>query len=418
MQIHKEFTVEACSEGDMIAESFGITGGYVNKIAEIDIPNDWDILYITGESGSGKTTILHEIQKQLNVEDIEITEEMKNKPLFLIGGEDEQSQVKTLKMFTDVGLSDAVLWLNTYEQLSDSQKARFEIAIKMSLSDTVVVDEFLSTLDRETAKPVSYSIQKAVRKAGKKLIVTTAHEDLNDYLQPTYTICGKSFPSRWEISKNDNDFDNKILKNTVVKYGTKEDYRFARLGELHYKGKYTGGAKDYVFAYYNGNMIGVLVAIYNMHTGGRRIARVVVHPSYRGCGVGKTMVQKYIKDYPNTDVVASMALYNPIFEKAGMTRVKDVEIKSPNGLRKKLAEFEFKENKWNDKKYLSDFCKNKDVRNMLSSFSGKATSLVCPAGHYLTDAEIKEKIQNEVFTASRVLFGFRYRKMAKYENVV
>ena len=71
-------------------------------------------------------------------------------------------------------------------------------------------------------------------------------------------------------------------------------------------------------------------------TGGRRISRVVVHPSYRGVGIGCAMVKKYIADYPDTDVIAAMALYNPIFEKAGMTRVNDSSVKSPAGLRKEI----------------------------------------------------------------------------------
>jgi tRNA(Met) C34 N-acetyltransferase TmcA len=162
-------------------------------------------------------------------------------------------------------------------------------------------------------------------------------------------------------------------------------------------------------------MVALLVSIYNMHTGGRRISRLVVHPSYRGCGIGKMLVKFYIHDYPDTDVVAAMGLYNPVFSRAGMVRTKDVNIKPPTGLKKSLSSFGFDETRWHDKKYLSQFVSNNDVRNALASYSKKATSLVCPAGHYLRDSEIKRKIKDEPYTAARVLFGLRPRVMAKYE---
>lgn len=413
--IQKEFITSEIHGGNIIAESFGVQGGFNIKIADIYVPKDFEIIYITGESGSGKTTILKEIAKQYGANLYEIDNHYKTVPLFLANG--EENQIETISVLTSVGISDATLWLNTYNELSDSQKARYEIALKMMQDDVVLIDEFLSTLDRDTAKAVAYNIQKAIRKAHKKLIVTTAHEDLQEYLKPDVSIVGKAFPSQFNVIRNEISTDNPILKNIIVQYGTKEDYKKEKLGELHYKGKYTGGTKEYLFAYLNGKTVGVLVAIYNMHTGGRRISRVVVHPSYRGCGIAQTMIKKYIKDFPNTDVVASMALYNPVFEKAGMHREKDVVIVPPKYLKENLKQFNFDEDKWQDKKYLNMFCESQDVREALSEFSKNATHLVCPAGKYLSESEIKSKIKSNSQIASTVLFGLRPRTMAKYVNI-
>lgn len=414
IHINKEYIIEGNTNGALIAESFGIQGGYVNKIADITIPKKFDVIYVTGESGSGKTTILKEIMKHQNYCDYHISDEIKNKPIFLAGGVENQQE--TIGYLTSVGLSDATMWLNNYYMLSDSQQARFEIAIKMMNQDIICVDEFLSTLDRKTALPVAYSIQKAIRRSNKKLIVTTAHSDLGDYLKPDITIYGKAFPSTWMVYENVYNNQNPILEDLSLKYVSKDDYRDCMLAELHYKGKYTGGTKEYLFAYYKDELIGLLVSTFNMHTNGRRISRVVVHPSYRGCGVAKSLIQKYITDFPNTDVIATMALFNPCFERAGMKRIQDTNILPPKGLKEMLKKYNFDETKWGDIEYLIDFCDNFNIRKDISKFAQNASNIVIPAGKRISVDEIKNKIQNEQKTASRVLYGLRPRTMAKYIN--
>jgi hypothetical protein len=56
------------------------------------------------------------------------------------------------------------------------------------------------------------------------------------------------------------------------------------------------------------------------------IARVILHPQYRGLGLAYYMLKEYFKlsDSPFIETVAVMANYTPFFEKAGMTRI-DVE---------------------------------------------------------------------------------------------
>ena len=412
MRVTKSYTVRPRDGCEVIAESFGVTGGHVNDVVDIDIPDEWQVLYITGESGCGKTTILREIARQLGTT-IYSGRIDQDAPLFSLWGASEEEQADTLRLLTNVGISDAVLWMNSYGELSDSQQARTQVACAMHDSDVVVIDEFLSTLDRKTARPVAYSVQRAIRASGKRLVVTTAHDDLADYLMPDYIVRGTAFPSQWVVSRHGVG-ENPFVGMVTYRYGDKHDYRRERLGELHYKGKYTGGTKEHLFASIDGKVVAVLVSTYNMSTGGRRISRVVVHPSYRGCGIGKRLVERYLRDFPDTDVVASMALYNPIFEHAGMTRVDDVRVDPPSGLRADLKELGFDFGRWHDRSYLAQFCESDDARMALSKYASKAGMTVVPGGVRLGEQAIAKKIATEPQTAKRVLFSMRPRTMAKY----
>jgi len=410
MKINKSFYIEPHEKANIITESFGIDCGYENKICDIDIPNEYEILYITGESGSGKSTICNELLSNYSNEPIPY-----EKPLFLWNGVEIEQQLKMIEILCLVGLSDATIFINYYNNLSDSQKARARIVLElMSSKETIVIDEFLSTLDRKTAKAVAYCTQKAIRKYNKKAILVTAHDDLTNYIMPTYIIKGNAFPSRWNIEKYSNPHINSIQNKLVLKYGDKEYYKNLRLGELHYKGKYTGGTKEYLYALLEDECIGVLVSTYRMHDGGRRISRVVVHPSYRSCGVGMQMVKTYLKNFPNADVIAVMALFNPVFEKAGMNRVEDTIVKPPTGLKKDLININFDISKWFSKHYCNEFCKEKENRKIISKYGKNSTNLVQPGGKKLTIEEIETKILGDEVTAGRVLWGLRERKLAKY----
>lgn len=211
MHIIKKFKMDIPPFGNMITEMFGIDGGYNLQICDLDVPENYEVLYITGESGSGKSVLLNELFPNYQQETVPTT------PLFLWGGETNEQQVETMRILTLVGISDATLFINTYNKLSDSQKARARIALElMSNKPTIVIDEFLSTLDRKTAKPVAYCIQKAVRNLGKKLVVATAHEDLSVYLKPNYIISGSAFPSEF-ICKNMNGHMT-ILSLMILNY--------------------------------------------------------------------------------------------------------------------------------------------------------------------------------------------------------
>lgn len=410
----KSYTIKPEKGTEFVADAFGIYGDFENKILDITLPRKLpNIVYITGESGCGKTTLMKELGYDEN-EPILIPD----KPLFLWDSDEN----KTLQLLSFVGLGEATLFMQKYENLSDSQKFRAKIFLHL-LSDKkrIFIDEFLSTLDRMTAKPVAYCLQKAFRKFNKQVIVSTAHSDLFNYLQPDLYIVGRAFPSRWESQNYRehnilNGIKNPFIENLKIQKHDKYWYNQCSLGELHYRGKYTGGVKDYWGCYYENKLVGLLIGTYRMGDGGRRISRLVVHPSYRGVGIGVHLVKEYLKEFPTADTIAAMAKYNPVFEKAGMIRMKDSVNEPDKKLKDELKKRNFCFNKWYDKTYCTTFMGEESNRKMLMKFSEKFGLFVQPGGKKLTDKEIKLKIKKEKFTAGRLLWIVRPKVMAKFKG--
>lgn len=175
-----------------VAEAFGLgledKEFVVYKDFEIDVPQG-SIVYITGQSGSGKSLLLRELSERLGatqeVADIE-TVEMKEVPLIDQVGKDTNDAARILSM---AGINDAYLFIRKPSELSDGQRYRFKIAKLMESTARVwVADEFGAILDRTTAKIVSLSLRKFAKKVGATVIVATTHKDLRDELAPTVYV--------------------------------------------------------------------------------------------------------------------------------------------------------------------------------------------------------------------------------------
>ena len=147
-----------------------------------------DVVYITGDSGSGKSVLLRAIRADLGEEAIDLSEVQvdPDKPLIeTIGATVEEG----LELLSRVGLNDAFLFLRTYCQLSDGQKYRYRIAkLIESKKQWWLMDEFAACLDRDTAKIISFNLQKIARSHGKAVIVATTHSDLVEDLSPSVAV--------------------------------------------------------------------------------------------------------------------------------------------------------------------------------------------------------------------------------------
>ena len=189
-----------------IAEAFGL--GLDDKEfvvfdnLEVEI-NQGDVVYITGQSGSGKSTILRELsvlmeRSGLTIADIDQVV-LEDKPIIDQIG---TSVKDALTILSVAGLNDAYLFIRKPHELSDGQRYRFRLAKLIESGANVwVADEFLAVLDRTTAKVNAFNLQKIARKVGATVLVATTYGDMVEDLAPSLYI-DKRYREKIEIIKN------------------------------------------------------------------------------------------------------------------------------------------------------------------------------------------------------------------------
>ena len=335
-----------------VAEAFGLGIDQNQKFtiydnAEIKIEKG-DIVYITGESGSGKSTLLkalekdihqHTRQKCININTIKPPPP--NKPIIETVGKNLE---EALNLLSHVGLNDAFLFLRPYNQLSDGQKYRYKIAkLIESQAQVWILDEFASTLDRDTAKIVAYNLQKLARKNGKTVLAATTHTDLLEDLNPSVHI-----HKRYGKEITVNYYPNtpapqcSLTREIHIEEGTTADYK--ALSIFHYRsaslppprkiftlkrGQETCGV--IVYSHPPPTMFGRSLVwkgtLQQLQKEVSTITRVIIHPKYRTIGLGTKIVKETLPlaGTPCVETLAVMAKYNPFFEKAGMRKIAETK---------------------------------------------------------------------------------------------
>jgi len=331
-----------------VAEGFGLGLDQWEKFVVYDNVElkiaQTDVVYITGDSGSGKSVLLKALEKDIrrdmglsciNIADIKPEPD---KPLIETVG---KSLEEALEFLSKVGLNDAFLFLRSYEQLSDGQKYRYKIAKMIeSQAQFWIMDEFAATLDRDTAKIVAYNLQKLARQQGKAVLAATTHTDLFEDLAPSIHIhkrFGKEITVNYYPNKPAKECS--LTKQMQITEGTTEDWR--KLASFHYRSHKIAAPRK-IFCLNRGEeLCGVIVYCYPPPTCfGRRlvlpkmpmkglnqklsiISRVVVHPKYRTIGLGAKLVKETLPlaGTPYVEMPAVMAKYNPFAEKAGMQKI-------------------------------------------------------------------------------------------------
>lgn len=186
-----------------IAEGFGL--GLSDKKfviyddLDIEVKNG-DVVYITGQSGSGKSLLLRDLVSQMRKESKAVADLndilLDDRPVIELVGE---TTVDATNLLAKAGISDAWIYIRKPNELSDGQRYRLKLAKVMEMdADVWVADEFGAVLDRETAKVVAYNMAKVARRLGKTLIVATTHTDLKDELGPNLLVT-KRFRERVDI---------------------------------------------------------------------------------------------------------------------------------------------------------------------------------------------------------------------------
>lgn len=148
-------------------------------------------IYITGQSGSGKSLILRELESDYkaaglrvaNIADVELDND---KPIIEQVGSSTDEATKLLQI---AGIGDAYLLIRKPTELSDGQRYRLKVAKLLETNAQVwLCDEFGAVLDRTTAKFLAYSIAKVAGKKKITVAIATTHKDLLQDFAPHLLI--------------------------------------------------------------------------------------------------------------------------------------------------------------------------------------------------------------------------------------
>lgn len=193
-----------------VAEAFGL--GLSDKEfvvyddLEIEVRRG-DVVYITGQSGSGKSLLLRDLTEKMRAEGLKVTDlnevVLEERPVVELLGKNTS---EALDFLSRAGISDAWIYIRKPSELSDGQRYRLKLAMVLaSGADVWVADEFGAVLDRTTARVVSYNMAKVARREGKTFMVATTHDDMVEELGPDVFVT-KMFREKVEvIAERDDD---------------------------------------------------------------------------------------------------------------------------------------------------------------------------------------------------------------------
>lgn len=235
---------------------------------------DWKIGLIVGPSGCGKSTIARELwgeNKKL--------EWLKNS---VIDDFDNGLSIQDIaSACSSVGFNTIPAWLRPYSVLSTGEKFRVDIARRLlELPSPVIVDEFTSVVDRQTAQIASYAIQKFIRKTDKKFIAVSCHYDIVDWLLPDWIFEPATMTFTWRSLRRRPSIDIEIKR---VPYSA-----WAMFSKFHYLTNELHRAARCFVLFVNGQPASFAGMLHRPHPKVRDIvgiSRLVTLPDYQGMGL-------------------------------------------------------------------------------------------------------------------------------------
>ena len=129
-----------------------------DKLNLSQLKDDWKIGVICGGSGSGKSTILKKLCKQITGKDD------LNQPVFdnskpLISNFDNMTPQDATLLLSQMGLACVPTWIRPYNVLSNGEQYRAQLAKMVAdeqKGEIIFIDEYTSVVDRNVAT-VSYT---------------------------------------------------------------------------------------------------------------------------------------------------------------------------------------------------------------------------------------------------------------------
>ena len=159
---------------------------YIPNKLQLNKLKDWHIIAICGASGSGKSTILRNLAKE---NDCEIKKPSFDISKSLISNFTNLTPREASMLLSSMGLASVPTWTRPYNTLSNGEQYRASLAKLVSETNNteiIFVDEYTSVVDRNVAKAMSNALQKYIRRNNKRIVLSSCHYDILEWLQPDY----------------------------------------------------------------------------------------------------------------------------------------------------------------------------------------------------------------------------------------
>ena len=358
--------------GARVAAMFGLPDGYDETLYS-DFVLDMKLGQITvvvGPSGAGKSVLLEEVAQAVDgaIRIGRLDDSFAGKAAVetLEGG----TLKGQLEILSRCGLAEATTMVTAIRELSDGQRYRLglaralHVAVRCGAPRLVIADEFCATLDISTAAVLCRQVRKLVSGSSLAVLLATSRVELLRALRPDVVIV-KPMGEPARVRKR---HVHRRRRNGVKRASPLPDPRkwrivSGRLGDYKKLSRYhylTGppAAHKRVYVIRTPQRLrrdgapelaavmvisppvisvrGRNVATFRRYVDRDRcaalgrlnrevecISRVIVHPSYRGCGLAVRLVKHAINTSPMpiVEALAAMGKIHPFFRRAGMRLV-------------------------------------------------------------------------------------------------
>jgi len=155
------------------------------------IPEGAKVVLILGPTASGKSCLLRQYcagdERRLHQLDTPVRWDDERAIISQFGDPDSAR-----RWLGSVGLNAIPLWVRSHHALSTGQKIRADLARRLQAADAagaaLMLDDYTSALDRQTAAVCTCSLAKHLRQAAVTAIVASCHADVAQWLQPDMVV--------------------------------------------------------------------------------------------------------------------------------------------------------------------------------------------------------------------------------------